>query len=684
MIRKTERDERLDRLNEGFTGFFDAARMLYRREKYHFINDGADTLNALYTPQNSRFILFLFCRSQRVFSAIDRQLAITEKNGDIQHFIKEDLYALFIDRQIELSRQNRSIDPDALHTLSDMHSILNQDDPSFLSERICDLSLLPFRAEILSEENIQKELAVQKEKERQSIATASNRKDITEIVTARKRALYMKECAVNAILDQNTDPTERQYTLKSFLQTVYATSLKLDLTDYRYCDIDRYLLTHFDCNPLIQSELSLKNGNDIISYSGACDSESSLLLLNIYREERKKGLEELLLINIEKALRPFIQEEPLFDEKEYKKYHSGTTLRIRYIAQLLMSLSENLSEMNADAVFENAFLLRSLCRLFLVVCGYAHEEKEVIGSAIRQAEFCESKAFPLLTKKESELYSYTVFQLKDSYSDYSLKELLSLREVCRKEYCAAQGDAVLYDSSVYYNDILKAAAARGNRYQSLREDILNEFNEYHVTVSNTVVDSLACAESLYNQFIDTRRDSDLSDYSPISALYCLTLEEALNDLLYSRYVNVINTYEEVRDRLLSNPPLEGYFPADFTSYRAAGKNRLAEKLPFKDILHILKTAADPLKQEEINEYCGFLEIIRVDKNKLPAFAEGLDSFTGNYERSILSLNVIDKDTATEDKEKVYASSLTSLNDRDLLTKLLLLFKPEENENLLSD
>lgn len=96
---------------------------------------------------------------------------------------------------------------------------------------------------------------------------------------------------------------------------------------------------------------------------------------------------------------------------------------------------------------------------------------------------------------------------------------------------------------------IKDAISKKNVYDELYGNVTNEFSSYATSLMKypEIFSSLVSAEYLYQQYIDSKQPNTRFDYSCISIMYYMSLEDFANRLVYIPYANDVLEEIDMKD-----------------------------------------------------------------------------------------------------------------------------------------
>ncbi|MBQ3761700.1 MAG: hypothetical protein II875_06800 [Clostridia bacterium] len=203
-------------------------------------------------------------------------------------------------------------------------------------------------------------------------------------------------------------------------------------------------------------------------------------------------------------------------------------------------------------------------------------------------------------------------------------------------------------------------------YSILYANITNDFKSYaqHLLMYPEIFCSLVSAEYLYQQYVESKTPNDKFDYSCISIMYYMALEDFANKLLYTAYA--INVLDE-NTRLVRN---------DYTLYVSHdkkfwdGKNHCYKKTCEIGDLGYLLCALDietEYKKYLISQYPN------IDIQQLKQYGSKLRSIAPRRNEAAHGGKLITYPVVCKDKQDVYNTSIDQ--SRGLIMELFTIVFP---------
>ena len=163
--------------------------------------------------------------------------------------------------------------------------------------------------------------------------------------------------------------------------------------------------------------------------------------------------------------------------------------------------------------------------------------------------------------------SKTIHTLSNSFLNLSTAILSNDLEILinsKKECLSLLKGRLTEEQFEYYDQYIQRVIEsiqnkikQENSYITLYKNISNEFLKYssELIIYPNLLDSLVSAEYLYNQYVNNNEPLNNFDYSCISIMYYMALEEFLNKIIYTQYSTsiLINYAKENWKEIVSSP-----------------------------------------------------------------------------------------------------------------------------------
>lgn len=265
--------------------------------------------------------------------------------------------------------------------------------------------------------------------------------------------------------------------------------------------------------------------------------------------------------------------------------------------------------------------------------------------------------------------SKTIHTLSNSFLNLSTAILSNDLEILinsKKECLSLLKGRLTEEQFEYYDQYIQRVIEsiqnkikQENSYITLYKNISNEFLKYssELIIYPNLLDSLVSAEYLYNQYVNNNEPLNNFDYSCISIMYYMALEEFLNKIIYTQYsTSILINYAKGNWKEIVSSPTNFW----------DSKNKCYKKhCEIGNLGYLL----EKIKQEKIfNEYM---------RNKFPNlviddvidYGKKLKNIANRRNNAAHGAHILSYKTVKEDKEIVFI--IDSINEnRGLLFKLL--------------
>lgn len=265
------------------------------------------------------------------------------------------------------------------------------------------------------------------------------------------------------------------------------------------------------------------------------------------------------------------------------------------------------------------------------------------------------------SKKISEL-SNTFLNISNAILDDDIDSLLK----SKNKYIDLLSDKITNEEKELFNiymnrvvDKIKSNIQKTNVYDNLYSSISNDFSKYAGNLIHLpqIFCSLVSAEYLYDQYIACNTEISNFDYSCISIMYYIALEDFINKIIYTPYFNsvLINKDQSDWKDVVSNPNL--FWDKKNNSYKKTceiGNLGYLLKAVYheKDFLNYMNTNFQNVKINKIIDFGK--KLIKISSRRNNAAHGGI---------------ILSYETVKEDKEIVY-NEKTILEHRGLILQLL--------------
>lgn len=183
---------------------------------------------------------------------------------------------------------------------------------------------------------------------------------------------------------------------------------------------------------------------------------------------------------------------------------------------------------------------------------YYEENKKYLDSSISEILENDSKTIDSL--------SNSFLNLTTSVLDTDLEKLINSKKECISLLKDKLTDEQLENFDLYIQrvtDTIQEKIKKESSYTTLYKSISNEFLKYssELIAYPNIFDSLVSAEYLYNEYVANSKPINNFDYSCISIMYYMSLEEFLNKIIYIPYFDSIlkNSKKDDWEQIVSDP-----------------------------------------------------------------------------------------------------------------------------------
>ena len=137
-----------------------------------------------------------------------------------------------------------------------------------------------------------------------------------------------------------------------------------------------------------------------------------------------------------------------------------------------------------------------------------------------------------------------VLQITSSIIGNNIEDLMKAKQKYKSHiaiYMTEDQQKKLDEYMMTVAEKIKESVSKLNVYDELYESISDEFQHYssHLLKFPKIFASLVSAEYLYNQYIKQQKPNDHFDYSCISIMYYMALQDFVNKLIYTPYARDI-------------------------------------------------------------------------------------------------------------------------------------------------
>ena len=285
---------------------------------------------------------------------------------------------------------------------------------------------------------------------------------------------------------------------------------------------------------------------------------------------------------------------------------------------------------------------------------FYEENKKYLDSSINEIIENESKTINSL--------SNSFINLTTAILDTNLEKLVNSKKECLALLRGKLTDEQLEYFDQYIQRVIKSIQERikqENSYTSLYTNISNEFLNYSskLIIYPNIFDSLVSAEYLYNQYVSNSEPINNFDYSCISIMYYMALEEFLNKIIFFPYSNsiLINYKKDDWKQIVSSP----------TSFWDKKNNCFKKHCEIGNMGYLL---------ENINKENIFMKYMKskfpnLVINDIVDYGKKLKHIANRRNNAAHGAHILSYKTVKEDKEIVFL--INSINkNRGLIFRLL--------------
>ncbi len=145
-----------------------------------------------------------------------------------------------------------------------------------------------------------------------------------------------------------------------------------------------------------------------------------------------------------------------------------------------------------------------------------------------------------------------ILQFVEAISSNDIDSLMQAKQnyiVRLKDFSTEEQEEKLDELSLMIVDKIKTEISKQDVYDELYASVSSEFEPYLSTLAKSpnIFSSLVSAEYLYNQYIKNKNPKINFDYSCISIMYYMSLEDFLNKLVYIPYSKEVLSKIEKKD-----------------------------------------------------------------------------------------------------------------------------------------
>lgn len=199
----------------------------------------------------------------------------------------------------------------------------------------------------------------------------------------------------------------------------------------------------------------------------------------------------------------------------------------------------------------------------------------------KERKYLDSECMEAL-ENDAELFSNSVNDVLDfvsAISDDDIEKLMQAKQnyiLKLQNFTTEEQEEKLDKLTIQIVKKIKNAVNNKDNYDELYAIVSDEFQPYLASLAKfpNIFSSLVSAEFLYKQYIDGKTPRDNFDYSCISIMYYMSLEDFLNKLIYVPYANkVLSTVDMKKVKTYDRKTNTGWknYVSDYTKFWRNGK-----------------------------------------------------------------------------------------------------------------
>ena len=248
-----------------------------------------------------------------------------------------------------------------------------------------------------------------------------------------------------------------------------------------------------------------------------------------------------------------------------------------------------------------------------------------------------------------------VLAFVDAISQDDIENLMQAKQryITRlKSFTTEEQEEKLDELTVQIVEKIKLAISRKDIYDELYASVSSEFEVYLSALAKfpSIFSSLVSAEYLYKQYVEKKQPKENFDYSCISIMYYMSLEDFLNKLVYIPYAKkVLSTVSKKEAQAYNRKQNTGWkkYVSDYTKFWKNGKPKDSCEIGILGFLldgideeeYLQKFFADQYQVTDIEHIKSFGKLLKSKSQRRNDAAHG-----GNY---------LKYEDVCEDKENVY-------------------------------
>ena len=278
---------------------------------------------------------------------------------------------------------------------------------------------------------------------------------------------------------------------------------------------------------------------------------------------------------------------------------------------------------------------------------YYQLERKYIDSQVMEALEDDAELF-----KDS---ADDILHFVEAISSDDIDGLMNAKQKYRdrlKSFTTEEQEKRLDEITLQIIEKIKIAISKKDFYEDLYASVSEEFQPYLATLAKypNIFCSLVSAEYLYRQYVEGKEPKDHFDYSCISIMYYMSLEDFLNKLVYIPYVKEVLSMVDKKEAKAYNwkQNIEWKkYVSDYTKFWRNGK--VKESCEIGPIGYLF----EGIETEE--SFCSFMtnKYDSVDINLLKEYGKKLKEKAERRNSAAHGGNYIEYHDVCEDKKSVY-------------------------------
>ena len=231
-------------------------------------------------------------------------------------------------------------------------------------------------------------------------------------------------------------------------------------------------------------------------------------------------------------------------------------------------------------------------------------------------------------------------------------------------YISSEQEEKLDELTQQVVEKIKATVQKLDVYNTLYRSVSNEFLPYAGALMQhpQIFSSLVSAEYLYQQYVEKKAANPKFDYSCISIMYYMSLEDFLNKLVYTPYADEVLSCISVSDLNDRNWQRSGSkdYVSQFSSFWNWNKKKGAYVLKNSCEIGVLGFLFDGIDNEQEFEKFVVKKYPKADKQKIKALGVKLKSVAPRRNNAAHGGNYLTYNDACADKGNVYDTSVKQI------------------------